>query len=73
MLLKELQTPNEIFIRLWCDNKTAINIIHNLVHHNYSKYVDVDRYFIKKIKLKKELTILYSHKQAIDKYSYQGL
>ena len=32
---------------LYCDNKFAINIAHNLAHHYQTKYVEVDRYFIK--------------------------
>ena len=38
-----VQTP----IRILCDNKAAINISHNLVHHNRTKHVEVDRHFIK--------------------------
>ena len=33
---------------MYCDNKTAINIAHNLVHHDCTEHVEVDRRLIKK-------------------------
>jgi len=35
-------------MRLYCDNKSAINIVHNPVQHDITKHVEVDRQFIKK-------------------------
>ena len=32
---------------MFCDNKVAISIFHNPVHHDRTKHVDVDRHFIK--------------------------
>ena len=32
---------------IWCDNKAAISISHNPVHHDRTKHVEVDRHFIK--------------------------
>ena len=34
ILFKELQVNVETPIRLYCDNKTTISIVHNLVHHD---------------------------------------
>ena len=34
-------------IRLYCDNKAASDIAHNLVQHDCTKHVEVDRFFIK--------------------------
>ena len=34
-------------IRLYCDNKAAISIAHNLVQHDRTKHIEVDRHFIK--------------------------
>ena len=34
-------------IRLYCDNKVACDIAHNLVQHDRTKHVEVDRFFIK--------------------------
>ena len=34
-------------LKLFYDNKAAINISHNLIHHNWTKHVKVDQHFIK--------------------------
>jgi hypothetical protein len=34
-------------MKLYCENKTAISIAHNLVQHDRTKHVKVDRHFIK--------------------------
>ncbi|RDX74369.1 Copia protein, partial [Mucuna pruriens] len=34
-------------IKLYCDNKSTINITHNLVQHDRTKHIEVDRHFIK--------------------------
>ena len=34
-------------IRLYCDNKAACDIAYNLVQHDRTKHVEVDRFFIK--------------------------
>ena len=34
-------------MRLYCDNKSVICIAHNLVQHDRTKHVEVDRHFIK--------------------------
>lgn len=47
ILLEELKMSNDEPMKLFCDNKTAISICHNLVHHNRTKHVEVDRHFIK--------------------------
>lgn len=35
-------------MQLFCDNKSTISIIHNPVHHDRTKHVEVDRHFVKK-------------------------
>ncbi|PON82508.1 hypothetical protein TorRG33x02_217530, partial [Trema orientale] len=47
MLLEELQAPKIMPLKLYCDNKAAISIAHNPVHHDRTKHVEVDRHFIK--------------------------
>lgn len=42
------------FMRLYCDNKSAIDIAHNLVQYDKIKHVEVDRHFIKE-KLESDL------------------
>ena len=34
-------------MRLYVDNKSAISIAHNLVQHDRTKHIEVDRHFIK--------------------------
>lgn len=34
-------------IKLYCDNKSTINIAHNPVQHDRTKHVEIDRHFIK--------------------------
>ena len=33
-------------MKLYCDNKSIINITHNQVQHDPTKHVEVDRHFI---------------------------
>lgn len=33
--------------RLYYDNKRTISLIHNLIHHDQRKHVEVDRHFIR--------------------------
>ena len=46
-VLEELKRPVSLPMKLYCDNKAAINIAHNPVHHDRTKHVEVDRHFIK--------------------------
>lgn len=39
----EVNTP----MSLLCDNKSAISISHNLVQHDRTKHIEVDRHFIR--------------------------
>lgn len=34
-------------MKLYCDNKSAIDIAHNPVQHDRTKHVEIDRHFIK--------------------------
>lgn len=47
IILEDLKVKWEGPIRLYCDNKSAINIAHNPVQHDRTKHVEVDRHFIK--------------------------
>ena len=47
ILLAKLEGPLQSPLEVFCDNKAAISIFHNLVHHDRTKHVEVDRHFIK--------------------------
>ena len=46
-LLTELNVLRNVPMRVWCDNKSAINIAYNPVQHDRTKHVEIDRFFIK--------------------------
>jgi hypothetical protein len=46
-LLSELNVLRKGPLKLWCDNKSAINIANNPVQHDRTKHVEIDRFFIK--------------------------
>lgn len=47
MLLSEVGWPITGPVQIYCDNKAAINIAHDLVQHDRTEHVEVDRHFIK--------------------------
>ena len=47
IILKDLKMKWETVIRLYCDNKSTINIAHNSIQHDTTKHVEVDKHFIK--------------------------
>ncbi|RVW28177.1 Retrovirus-related Pol polyprotein from transposon TNT 1-94 [Vitis vinifera] len=47
LLLQDLGYLSRQPILLFCDNKAACDIAHNPVHHDRTKHVEVDRFFIK--------------------------
>ncbi|KAF5950988.1 hypothetical protein HYC85_012981 [Camellia sinensis] len=47
LLLSDLGIDQVDSMRLYCDNKAAINIAHNPVQHDRTKHVEIDRHFIK--------------------------
>ena len=47
ILLAELEVPLQSPLEVFCDNKAAISIFHNPVHHDRTKHLEVDRHFIK--------------------------
>ncbi|RVX03526.1 Retrovirus-related Pol polyprotein from transposon RE1 [Vitis vinifera] len=46
-LLTEIGFAPKFEMNIFCDNKAAIDISHNLVQHDQTKHVEVDRNFIK--------------------------
>ena len=43
-LMKELKLSETNDLSLFCDNKAAINIVHNPVQHDRTKHIEIDRY-----------------------------
>ncbi|RDY11131.1 Copia protein, partial [Mucuna pruriens] len=56
IILSDLKVKYEGPIKLLCDNNSAISIIHNLVQHDRTKHMEIDRYFIHE-KLNSELVV----------------
>jgi hypothetical protein len=46
-LVSELGFESKDSIKLFCDNKAAIDISHNPVQHDRTKHIEIDRHFIK--------------------------
>ena len=46
-ILQELAASEVLPMKLYCDNKAAISIAHNLVLHDRTKHVEVDKHLIK--------------------------
>ena len=61
LLLEELKVTNEKPMKLFCDNKAAINIPRNPMHHDRTKHVEVDGHFIKEKIEKRIICMSYVH------------
>ena len=46
-ILEDLKIQWSRRIKLYCDDKSAINIAHNLVLHDLTKHFEIDKHFIK--------------------------
>ena len=46
-ILEELKKPMETPMKLYCVNKAAISVAHNLVQHYLTKHIEIDRHLIK--------------------------
>nr|KYP41954.1 Copia protein [Cajanus cajan] len=47
IIFYELRIQIELPMKLLCDNKLTINIVHNSVQHDKTKHIKIDRHFIK--------------------------
>lgn len=47
IILDDLKIKWEGPMRLYCDNKSDINIVHNPVQHDRMKHIEVNKHFIK--------------------------
>ena len=46
-MLEELKIPMSKPMKVYCDNKAAISIAHNIVLHDRTKHIEVDKHFMK--------------------------
>lgn len=51
LLLEELKIEKQSPMLILCDNKAAIAITHNPVHHNRTKHIEIDRHTSQRRKL----------------------
>lgn len=42
-----LKVNSEGPMKLYCDYKSAIDIVHNPIQHDSTKHIEIDRHFIK--------------------------
>ncbi|RDX63286.1 Copia protein, partial [Mucuna pruriens] len=57
IILDDLIVKYEGYIKLFCDNISAISIAHNPVQHDRIKHIEIDRHFIKE-KLDSRLIVI---------------
>ncbi|CAA6665294.1 unnamed protein product [Spirodela intermedia] len=58
-LLDVLKIPLSSPMKIYCDNKSAINLVHNLVQHDCTKHVEIDHHFIREKLEANVIFILY--------------
>ena len=58
-LLEELKVKHNKSIHLFYDNQAAINIAKNLVHHDTTKHVEIDKHFISEKVEGKIVSLIY--------------
>ena len=57
IILDDLRVNLDGPMKLYSDNKSAINIAHNPIQHDRTKHIEIDRHFIKE-KLEKGLVCM---------------
>ena len=46
-VLEELRRLNTLLVKLYYDNKVVISIAHNLLQHDKTKHIEIDKHFMK--------------------------
>ena len=59
-LMRELGILTSEPMKAFCDNQSPINIAKNLVHHDRTKHVEIDRHFIKEKIENGTVSLLYT-------------
>ena len=62
-LMNELKLWSENSMLLYCNNKLAISVVHNPTHHGWTKDIEVDWHFIKKLI---SMSYIASNRQLVD-------
>ena len=65
IILDDLRIKWDGLMKLYCDNKSAINIAHNPIQHDRTKHIEIDRHFIKE-KLKEGVVCMSYFHQNIN-------
>jgi hypothetical protein len=65
-LVSELGFESKDSMKLFCDNKAAIDISHNSVQYDRTKHIEIDRHFIKEKLDSKVISLPFvrSHEQV---------
>ena len=58
-------------MKLYCDNKIAINIAHNTIQHDKIKHIEIDRHFMKE-KLEVGEICFFFYNATDNKHPNQG-
>lgn len=58
-VIEDLNIQCEIPTKMFCYNKSTINIAHNSVQHDKTKHIEIWQHFIKKILDNKLITTAY--------------
>lgn len=61
--MRELGFHFQVLMRLNCDNKVAISIVHDSIQHDRTKHIEVDRHFIKEKLQAKQICIPFVKKE----------
>lgn len=66
--LEELKVPFKEPMKLFCDNQSAISIFKNIILHDKTKHVEIDRHFVKEMIEDNVIKHIYTptHSQVAD-------
>jgi len=70
IILDDLKIKVDILTQLYCDKKSAMSIPHNLIQHDKTKHIEIDKHFIKDNLDRDLLITTYVHRgfQIVDTF-----
>ncbi|RVW83701.1 hypothetical protein CK203_046011 [Vitis vinifera] len=68
IILDDLRIKWDGPMKLYCDNKSTINIAHNPIQHDRTKHIEIDRHFIKEKLEEGVVYVLCSIRTSISSY-----